>query len=525
MSTAANYGMPPSELMKVKRYGRGLCARQIYLVAPRNPKSFWSMQGTAEIFSAAALMPNAALATLMALTPADVTVEYVHCDENVEPVNLDLDCDLVVVTGMTLHALRIRQLCTAFRARGVPVALGGTYASICPEQCEGLADHLFVGEAEETWPRFLRQWCAGRAEARYEQREYIDLTRSPRPDWSLIEPDNYLNMCVQTSRGCPHRCDFCDVVQYLGRRYRTKGIDQILDEVRHAHAAGGRTVFFSDDNFLGNKAFTKELLPALIDWNSRQERPLAFATQITMQVADDEELLALLADARFTVLFLGLETVRRQSLEEVHKSHNLSHDPIERVRRISRFGIVPFLGLMVGFDHDDVGIFDELEQFVEDACAPIIGVSMLNAPDHTPLYDRLEAEGRLVPRDYGGEWQLHTNIIPKQMTVEELVAGYWRLLRRIYEPARFERRLVDWLEQVEYRPRPYPRARFELNALRHIYTVLRYSVEAAPDPVGKMFLRRIYRGFREQPRHMARIFTLLGQFRHFHDFAAQGATS
>jgi hypothetical protein len=192
---------------------------------------------------------------------------------------------------------------------------------------------------------------------------------------------------------------------------------------------------------------------------------------------------------------------------------------VERVRRVSRFGIVPFLGLMVGFDHDDVGVFDELEHFIEEARAPIAGISLLNAPFHTPLYRRLAAEGRLLPEDFSGEWQLHTNVIPKLMTTEELLEGYGRLMRRIYEPDRFESRLIDWLKLVDYTQRAYPAARPEISALRHVFSVMRYSLGRAPTPVRDMFLRRIWAGFRRQPVHVARIFTLLGQYRHFYDFA------
>jgi radical SAM superfamily enzyme YgiQ (UPF0313 family) len=477
------------------------------------------MQGTVDLFGASTLMPNAALATLMALTPDDVSVEYVLCDENVgPPADTRLRCDLAAITGSTLHASRIKELCQDFASRGVPVALGGAYASLCPEECEGLADHLFVGEAEHTWPAFLRQWCRDRAEPRYVQQTFVELSDSPAPDWSLIQSDDYLQLCVQTSRGCPNRCDFCDVIQYVGRRYRTKSVDQIMTEVENAQALGARTVFFSDDNFLGNEAFTRTLLERLVEWNSAREHPLSFATQITMQVADDDQLLRLFADARFSVLFLGMESVRRESLEEVHKRQNLSRDPVERIRRISRHGIVPFVGLVVGFDHDDEQVFGELEQFIEQTRTPVAGISLLNAPRHTPLYERLKAEGRLVGRDFSGEWQLHTNVIPKLMTREQLVDGYWGLFRRLYEPERFEARLLDWLDQIEYRSQRYTRRKQDLKQLLKLFSVLGYCLFAAPRSVRSMFLRNIYRGARQRPHLLGRIVTLLAQYRHFHDF-------
>lgn len=487
-------------------------------MAPRHPDSFWSMQGTAELFGARTLMPNAALATLMALTPDDVDIEYLLTDENTSEIDWELPCDLVAVTGATLHARRIREICGAFRQRGVPVALGGPWATVSEDLCDGLADHHFVGEAEHTWPRFLREWTAGRAAARYVQQEYVDLADSPPPDWSLIVPGHYLNINVQTSRGCPHGCDFCDVILYLGRRARTKTVDQIMTEVKNAHGLGTRSVFFSDDNFLGRPKFTRRLLEALVEWNSRQRRPLSFSTQITVSVADDEELLRLLADARFSVLFLGVETVRRASLEEVGKGHNLAHPLVERVQRISRYGIVPFLGLIVGFDADDRQVFGELRDFIEDTSSPIAGISLLNAPRHTPLYKRLQAEGRLVDGDFGGEWQLETNVIPKQLSREELFDGYWTLFRDIYEPEGFERRLGLWLAGVTYFTERYVNKRPDPAQMLQLVGILRHFLFQADGRIRRLFLRNVTRIWRTDPRLLKRFFTLMAQYRHFYDF-------
>lgn len=504
-----------------KLYGTGESCKRIYLIAPRHPTSFWSLSGTVDLLGAKTLMPNTALATLMALTPPDVSVEYRLGDENVGDLDFAAPCDLVAITGGTLHAARIAQLCAEFRKRGVPVALGGTYASLNADRCEGLADHLFVGEAEHTWPLFLRQWSANTAQPLYVQEGYIDMGDSPAPDWSLIDVADYLNLPLQTSRGCPHCCDFCDVIQYVGRKYRTKPIDKIMAELRAAHALGSRNVFFSDDNFLGDKAFTEQLLDQVVEWNSSQREPLSFATQITVAVADDEALLRKFADARFTVLFLGVETVRRASLAEVHKAHNLKHDLVERVRRVSRHGMMPFLGLIVGFDHDDASVFDQLFDFLDETSSPIAGISLLNAPRNTPLYKRLTAENRLVGEDFSGEWQLSTNIIPKLMTADELRARYWRLFQRIYEPSSFDRRLRGWLGQVSYFTTKYANKKNDLRSLRSLGKLLRYLVFGANAEVRRLFLGTLLRTLRRDPRMLKRTITLLVHYRHFYDFVNQ----
>ncbi|MFC1816635.1 DUF4070 domain-containing protein, partial [Thermodesulfobacteriota bacterium] len=505
-------------LKKTKRYGKGENYKRICLIAPRHPENFWSMQGTVDILGAKTLMPNSALATLMALTPDDVNVEYVLCDENVATINFDLECDLFAITGATLHAQRIQEFCKIFREKGRPIALGGTYASIEADECKGLADHHFIGEAEYTWPRFLRQWAQNKAEKVYEQAGHIDIKDSPTPDWSLIDVNNYVNITVQTSRGCPNRCDFCDVIQYAGRAYRTKTIEQILGEVRNAHRIGARTVFFSDDNFLGNISFTRELMPRLIQWNLAQTRPLSFSTQITVQVADDENLLKMFSDCRFSVLFIGVETVREASLKEVHKTQNLKYDIYERIKRISRFGILPFLGLIVGFDNDDNTVFDDLYHFIKDTNSPIAGISLLNAPRYTPLYDRLKKEGRITADDFSGEWQLHTNIIPKQMSRHELIRRYWGLFRKIYEPEFFETRLEQWLKNIKYSNIAYNNKKVDWKQLMFGYRIFKHFILNESSTVRSLFFRTMIKTWKIDPKLMRRFFTLLSHYGHFYSF-------
>ncbi len=503
---------------KRKRYGSGKDFKKIYLVAPRHPENFWSMQGTANILGAKTLMPNSALATMMALTPDDVNIEYAFVDENVTEIDFDFKCDLVAVTGATLHSKRIHEICNEFRKRGRQVALGGTYASIEHDRCNELADYHFIGEAEYIWPLFLRQWTIAKADNVYHQETYIDMVDSPAPDWSLIETKDYVNISVQTSRGCPNRCDFCDVIQYVGRKFRTKSVEQIMLELQNVIDIGGRTVFFSDDNFLGNKAFTKELLTALIEWNIKQSRPLSFSTQITVQVADDEELLKMFVDARFSVLFLGVETVRKESLEEVHKGQNMAKDIFERLRKISRFGIVPFVGLIVGFDNDNESVFEDLDHFLLETDSPIAGISLLNAPRHTLLYERLKAEGRLAEDEFSGEWQLNTNVIPKQMSLEKLVGLYWDFFQKIYQPEHFENRLLKWLNNVNYFSEIYVNKKADPRQLLLGLRIFKHFIVDEHRDVRALFFRLLKKTWQINPKLVRRFFTIIAQYSHFYSF-------
>ncbi|HOO71037.1 MAG TPA: DUF4070 domain-containing protein [Spirochaetota bacterium] len=499
-----------------RKYGAGPDYKKICLIAPMQPESFWSMKGTAKALGAKTLQPNAALATLMALTPDDVNVEYVLFDENVGPIDRAVICDLVALTGSSLQAEKVHDLCAHFRSRGIPVALGGTYASIEPERCAGIADFHFIGEAEYTWPLFLRQWTRGRARAVYEQKEHISMQDSPAPDWSLIRVDDYVNIPIQTSRGCPNRCDFCDVIHYVGRKYRVKSVDQVMAEVRRAHEIGARTIFFSDDNFYGNRAYTNELMRRLVQWNVSQERPLSFSTQITVQIADDDGLLKLFADAKFSVLFIGVESVRRESLEEIHKTQNLARDIRERIMNISRYGLVPFVGLIVGFDHDDESVFGELFGFLHETATPVAGVSLLNAPRRTPLYARLKQAGRII--EYDGDWQLATNIVPLNMTREDLERRYWDLFRKIYEPAVFEQRLEAWLRGIDYFTGLYTNRKFDWKLARSGYRMFKYFVLQSPSELRAVFFHVLKKAWSINPRLVKRVFTTMAQYAHFYDF-------
>jgi radical SAM superfamily enzyme YgiQ (UPF0313 family) len=495
----------------------------VYLVNPRSPENFWAMQGALDIVGKhKTLMPNAALLTLMALTPAELPIDYVYCDENLTPIDWDLDCDLVALTGYTLQAERMRQIGREFRARGVPIAVGGIYATIHTEAAAQIADYLFVGEAEYTWPEFLRDWQAERPRTRYQQTEFTDLRHVPPPDLSHIHAKDYLYFSVQTSRGCPNNCDFCDVVGVAGRKRRSKTVPQILQEVRNAHAAGAETVFFSDDNFFVNRAFTVQLLRELVAWNRTVDRPLSFSTQATLLIGSDEEVLRLLADARFRVIFVGLETLKKECLEEVNKGQLARHDPYQIVPRLSSYGIVPFLGMMVGFDHDSPAVFREIEDFLQATGSPIASISVLNAPENTALFRRMQSQGRLV-EGFRGFWHDTTNIVPKQMTRQELHQGHRELFRRIYEPELFEQRMIRWLENVRYLTTFYSTRSKNFHRLFLILRVLRHFTFRVPAPMRAMFFRIVKAAWRINPRLVSQAVSILVQYWHYYDFTHKQA--
>ena len=488
--------------------------KRIYLVAPKSPPNFWNMQATVDAVGAKALMPNSALATLVALTPQDIGVEYVYCDENLSDLQPDLDCDLVALTGYTLHAPRMREIAKLFRERGIPVAIGGALATLDPEQVRPYADHFFKGEAELTWPTFLREFSRGEASSVYEQSEFVDLASSPPPDWSLIDGSDYLYFTVQTSRGCPNRCDFCDAIRIVGRKHRHKSIEKVMVEVRNAHAAGAETVFFSDDNFYVRKRHTRELLDEIVKWNTELTSPLSFSCQASVTIADEDELLRRLADARMSVVFLGVESLRKACLDEVNKGHLYRENLSERIKAMSSYGIIPFIGLIVGFDNDDVKTFDEIENFLDETGSPIASITVLCAPKHTVLHHRLSEAGR-IREDFKGEWHDATNIVPISMETSELSLRYRNLFRRLYEPDRFEARASDWLHNVSYHSDCYRNRRMRASKLWKAAYAAKHYLFKSPAPVRQLFLHLIREGWRTDKRLLRKSITILTQYCHY----------
>lgn len=402
-----------------------------------------------------------ALATVAALTPdefqVDIWDEVVHGRLDTL-ASLPGRYDLVGVTGYRSDLPRCFQLARLVRAHGVPVAIGGPGVSAKPDEYAEAFDIVFVGEAEETWPRFLRDWQAGSYRSEYRQIEKLDLACSPMPRWDSIKNalHHYGFGGVQTTRGCPFDCEFCDVIYLYGRRARHKPIACVLEEVRTLERLGMSNVFFSDDEFIGDRRYTKELLRALVPLNNSFAWPLTYATQLTMNLSRDEELLELMADANFGLVFVGIETPNKESLRETHKMQNIRDDLVADVHKILSYGITIRAGIIVGFDHDDAGIFDDVYEFIQAACLPSLSINMLKAPLGTRLWSRLRLEGRvLAPGNLAakGHPRTYTNIVPKRMTRAQLIAGHGRLLEMVNSWDSFKTRLCGFVSLVTRPPR------------------------------------------------------------------------
>jgi len=398
------------------------------LINPALPESFWSFRWalTSVLGGKRSLNPPLGLATLAALCPPDWEVTIV--DENVEPLPLQPQADLIGIGGMGVQAPRQKQLLRYYREAGYRTVAGGSYASLCPEEYAGLADHVVAGEAEYIWPRFCADLARGEAEALYRETGNVALEDSPVPRFDLLKLEAYSTASLQLSRGCPFNCDFCDIIVMFGRKPRYKAPAQIERELDSLRRLGARKVFFVDDNFIGNKTKAVETLRMLADYQDRHGRRLRFGTEASLNLSKDPALLAQFRAAGFEWAFLGLETPDPQTLREAGKPQNTAGDMLAAVRRIHAAGIDILGGFIVGFDRDTPAVFEQQRRFILSSGIMVAMIGLLTALPKTPLYARLKREGRLVEdAAHSDNTRARTNIVPLSMSLTQLTAGYQRL--------------------------------------------------------------------------------------------------
>ena len=405
----------------------------IIIVNPRFDISFWGMEKCMAMLGKRANLPVACLPLLAALVPKHHDVTLI--DENVEEIDFDRlgRADMVCLTGMSVQGRRLREILEEVRARGVLTVVGGAMATVEPEELEGFADVIFVGEADTTWPQFLREWEEGRHGFRYVQTEKTDLTTLPLPRFDLLKSQHYMFGSMQISRGCPFTCEFCDIIVTFGRKPRLKTSTQVLAELDAYYRAGIRIVFVVDDNLIGNKKAIKPILRDIMQWQRDHAYALTLFTEASLDLAEDDELMELLGSAGFQSVFIGIESPNEESLIETKKLQNVRHRDgtlLERVHRIQSHGLDVWCGMIVGFDRDSPSIFRILPKFLADARIANALIGLLHAIPTTPLYDRLRKEGRLNDGDDSAAFG--TNVAPLGMSREELRKGFVEVTREVY---------------------------------------------------------------------------------------------
>ncbi len=434
--------------------------QSLYLI---NPAADFPTYYGAEVYAGRGYRPAVGLAdlvvpTLAAMVPESIPVTI--CDEHLEPVDFNTDADVIGITGKISQWGRTKSIAAAFRRRGKTVIIGGPNASLCPEIVRPHCDVLVCGEIEDIAEEFFADLAEGQLLEEYEGTR-PDLSITPVPRWDLYSRynDRVLTATLQTARGCPFECEFCDVIQYVGRKQRHKPIAHIIDELEMIHRHGYRSLLLADDNTTANKGWVAEMFEAVGAWNeSKGSERIAFSTQLSIEAARDDELLSLAARSGLSHVFIGIETPNQESLAGTGKPQNLERNLrstsqenptlTDQVHRFMTHGIGVTGGMICGFDWDDTDIFERQFTFAQEAAAPIYTLSALAAPAATPLHDRLGKAGRLVEglEVPGHPW--NTNMEPMRMSRDELTAGIRWLANKLYHPDNFGERVERYIKML-----------------------------------------------------------------------------
>ncbi len=410
---------------------------KILLVYPEFPPSYWGFRYALELLGKRSSMPPLGLLTVAAMIPARYELRLV--DVNVAALtDRDLDwADLVLTSTMVVQRRSLQEVIARCNRHGKPVAVGGPHPTSFSDQIVG-ADFFLLDEVEETFPRFLADWEAGRAQRVYRPEQKPAIAATPVPRFDLLDLGAYSSMALQFSRGCPFDCEFCDITKLFGRVPRTKSSPQMLAELDALYDIGWRgPVFLVDDNFIGNRHEAMRLLPEVAAWQRQRAFPFDLFTEASVNLAQHEPLMDAMVAAGFSMVFLGIESPNPEALKKTRKSQNVKRDDddflLHAVQTIQRKGMEVSGGFILGLDGDGPEIFDAQVAFIQAAGIPRAMVGLLSAMRGTDLHARLEAEGRLAGEASGNNVEIALNFRP-QLAPEVLIDGYRRVLATLYDP-------------------------------------------------------------------------------------------
>jgi radical SAM superfamily enzyme YgiQ (UPF0313 family) len=404
-----------------------------------------TLPGFVERAKVIASMPSLGLLTMAAVTPDDYEIEYLECPEFDPEALARLRFDLVGISSFTAKSDVMYRIADFLRARGTTVVLGGLHCTLLPEEAAEHADAVVAGEGELLWPRVLRDWEAGTLRKIYRNGSFhdVDLARTPAPRYDLLDPSTYNRYPVQTTRGCPLHCEFCAASRIYGG-YKTKPVEQVVRDLRAAKGAWRHPfIELADDNTFVNKPWSRELVRAI----AKEE--VHWFTETDVSVADDPELLDLLARSGCRQLLIGFESPRADSLEGLDAENWKAkrHDRYRRaIDQIQSRGITVNGCFIVGLDQDTPDIFDEVERFVKSTALMEVQVTILTPFPGTALYRRLQAEGRLLREKAWDRCTLFdVNFVPKRMSVADLEQGFESLMKNLYSPEESRRRRLQYV--------------------------------------------------------------------------------
>ncbi|MGC8602218.1 MAG: B12-binding domain-containing radical SAM protein [Desulfomonilaceae bacterium] len=390
---------------------------KILLINPDLPASYWSFPEQLKFLGAKTMNPPLGLLTVAALLPKDWEIRLVDLAAQPES-DLDWDWpDIVMITGMLIQKHNLIELIKEAKSRGKTVVVGGPYPTSVPE--EPLAagcDFLVRGEGENTIPLLLESLARGESRGIIENSDKPDLTFSPVPRFDLLNLRNYEAMGIQTSRGCPFGCEFCDIINLYGSKPRYKSPKQVIDELDAVYKLGWRgVIFICDDNFIGSRKNAVALLKDMDIWMKANSSPFSFITQASINLGQDLELIDLMTPPNFATVFVGLESPDEDVLAGANKFQNIRNPLLESVRNINRNGLTVLGSFIIGFDGEKPGMGKRITAFVNETNIPIIMFNKLQPIPNTKLWDRLKAEGRLLEGKDGGNFiTSELNYIPSR---------------------------------------------------------------------------------------------------------------
>jgi radical SAM superfamily enzyme YgiQ (UPF0313 family) len=422
----------------------------ILLVYPRYPDTYWSFKHALRFISKKAAIPPLGLITVSAMLPGNWQKKLVDMNTSELTDSDILWADYVFLSAMYIQKESVDKVIERCVRNRVKIVAGGPLFTQDFENYPDI-DHFILNEAEITLQPFMRDLETGNTPERiYRTAEYADITETPVPDYHLLSLKHYASMSIQVTRGCPFACDFCEITSLLGHKVRMKETDQVLKELNALYELNwSGTVAVVDDNFIGNKKEMKNnLLPAMKKWMQEHEYPFQFTSQVSINIADDEELLSAMTEAGFNSAFIGIETPDAISLQNCNKVQNNNRDLLESVRKIQNAGMDVSAGFIVGFDSDTPDVFRRQAEFIQKSGIVSAMVGLLNAPKHTKLYKRLESENRLTTEATGSNTDFSMNFVPA-MDHHLLLNGYKSIIRNIYSVKPYYKRLRMFLKNYQ----------------------------------------------------------------------------
>jgi radical SAM superfamily enzyme YgiQ (UPF0313 family) len=512
--------------------------RNVLLICPEFPYSYWSFKEPFRIQGIKNMNPPLGLLTVAALLPPSWTLRLV--DEGVRKVTpADWDfCDMVMLTAMIVQQDEAVALIREAKRRGKTVVVGGPHASSVPEvMLDAGADIVVKGEAETTIDLLLDALDRNETGVVIQEPHKPDITLSPIPRWDLIDIRDYNMMSVQTSRGCPFDCEFCDIVNLYGRKPRYKTPEQFLAELEALFQLGHRgSVFISDDNFIGNKQNAKALLEALVPWMENHGKPFGFFCQASINLGQEPELVGLMTEVCIGDVFIGIETPNEDSLRITGKIHNLRNPIAENLDYLIRNGLSVLGSFIIGLEGEKPGAAQRLCAFIEKTAMPVVMINLLGALPNTRLHQRLKNEGRLKNNaDITDTLVGHMNFIPDRPE-EEIVAEYYYAIDYLYEPSRLMTRAYRNLMKLrptraalaeargeQSRPLPVKRAlpplKRQIKDLKLVLRIFwRHGFVAAHRG---QFWRQLISVWSKNPSRLRRYFIFLGYAEGLYEFRRQ----